>query len=103
MLSQASYLFLEVAVLLYLLTFCYEQWRLQKLLSPTFLKPALLLALAWVVLDLIAVNLRIWSFPATSSLPIRILGLPIEECMLFFLHTLVCYLLVENYLDDRVE
>lgn len=101
--GQISYLFIELAILAYLLAFCYEHWRLRILLSQRFWRPAFILAGVWLVLDTFAVHSRLWSFPPEGSLPLRIFGLPAEEIVLFFLHTLVCYLLVEVYLEAPNE
>ena len=94
---QASYLLLELAVLAYLLGFSYEYWRFRRLFSRTFFFPAVSLAVIWFSVDSLALHLALWEFPSEGNLPLRLLGLPLEEYILFFLHTLVCFILVEQY------
>ena len=92
--SASAYLFLELSILAFAIGVGWEQWNLKRLCSPRFLSAALGLAVVWFCLDQIAVRLGIWTFPEGGTLPIRILSLPIEEYMLFFLHTLICFLFI---------
>jgi lycopene cyclase domain-containing protein len=92
-----SYLFLELAMVVFFVGFCWEHIRSVGLTTWRFWRPALLLAAFWLVLDQIAVSLRIWAFPASGTLPIRILHLPVEEYILFLAHTLICILLLRLY------
>ena len=93
----SAYLFLELAILIYVLGFCWEQWRPRELLSRSFWGPAAGLATFWFVVDQLAVRIGLWNFPAGATLRPRVLALPLEECLLFFLHTLLCWLLVRHY------
>jgi len=94
---SSAYLFLELATIVFFLGFCWEQFRFTELTSGTFWKPALTLAVFWFAIDQIAVRAGIWSFPAGGTLQIRILHLPLEEYLLFFIHTLMCVLLLRLY------
>jgi lycopene cyclase domain-containing protein len=95
--SSAAYLFLELAIIVYAIGFGWEHWDVKRLLSPVYLYPAIGLAVLWFALDEIAVFLGLWSFPDGGTLPIRILSLPLEEYIIFFLHSLVCFILVNRY------
>jgi lycopene cyclase domain-containing protein len=88
---------MELALLVYAAGFGWELWNVRRLFSPRFLAAGGLLAAAWFVLDFIAIYLGIWSFPPGGTLPYRISLLPIEECILFFIHTLACYLFIRMY------
>jgi lycopene cyclase domain-containing protein len=98
--STSAYLFIEFAILVYAIGFGWEYWDLKRLMSREFLAAALGLALLWFLLDQTAVWLGLWSFPEGGTLPIRIFALPIEEYIIFFLHTLVCFVLVNRYLRN---
>ena len=100
---SSAYLFVELSLLVYLLGFGWEQWDLRELCSRLFWFPALCLACFWFLIDQIAAGLGLWVFPETGSLPIRLYSLPIEEYVLFFLHTLVCFIFLKHYsrADDK--
>jgi lycopene cyclase domain-containing protein len=95
--SSSAYLFLELAIVVFVLGFCWEEWRPRELMSRVFWRPALGLAVVWFAIDEVAVRLGLWSFPAGGTLPTRVLALPLEECALFVLHTLLCMLLLRHY------
>jgi|ERR1043166_1014032 lycopene cyclase domain-containing protein len=97
MARSSAYLFLELAILAYALGFGWEYWNLKRLFSRELLSIACGLALLWFSLDEIAVYLNVWAFPPGGTLPVRILSLPLEEYIIFFLHTLVCFILVNRY------
>lgn len=91
----SPYLFLELALLVFLLGFGWEQWCLRDLLSRWFWLTALGLACFWFVIDQIAVRMGLWSFPDNGSS--KLLLLPVEEYVMFFLHTLICLIFVRHY------
>ena len=91
----SPYLFLELALLVFMLGFGWEQWRLRDLLSRWFLLTALGLAGFWFVIDQIAVRMGLWSFPDDGSW--KLLLLPVEEYVMFFLHTVICLIFVRHY------
>jgi lycopene cyclase domain-containing protein len=93
----SPYLFLEFAVLAYIIGFGWEVLELQHLLSRRFLSAAMGLSVLWFGLDQIALGLDLWTFPNGGTLPFRLFSLPIEEYVLFFLHTLLCALLVRRF------
>ena len=94
---SSPYLFLELALLVFLVGFGWEQWRLQELLSRWFLFTSVLLAGFWFAIDQIAVHLGLWTFPETPTSNFRLASLPIEEYLLFFLHTVVCFIFLKHY------
>ena len=100
MASSAAYLFLELAIVVYFIGFGWEYWRAARFHSRTFLFAAVFLAGVWFLLDQIAIHLGLWTFPEGGSLPVRILALPIEEYILFFLHTVICLILIKRYSKD---
>jgi lycopene cyclase domain-containing protein len=100
MTQTSPYLFLELAMLVFLLGFGWEQWKLADLLSPWFLLTALGLACFWFAIDQVAVRLNLWIFPENEYSTFRLLSLPIEEYVMFFLHTVVCFIFVRHYSQD---
>jgi lycopene cyclase domain-containing protein len=97
----SPYLFLELALLVFLLGFGWEQWRLRDLLSRWFLLTAMLLAVFWFAIDQVALHLGLWTFPKTASSNFRLVSLPIEEYFLFFFHTFVCFVFLKHYSEGR--
>lgn len=98
---SSPYLFLELALFVFLLGFGWEQWRLRELWSRWFWLSALCLACFWFVVDQIAVRLNLWTFPPSGSSSFRLLSLPLEEYFLFFLHTVVCFILLKHHAEER--
>lgn len=97
---SSPYLFLELALLVFLLGFGWEQWRLSELFSSWFLLPAVCLACFWFAIDQVALRLNLWTFPVSVTSTFRLLSLPVEEYLLFFLHTLVCLIFLRHYSQD---
>jgi lycopene cyclase domain-containing protein len=93
---MGAYLFLELAIVVYVMGFGWEYWHAAQFGSRIFLISAMILASIWFVLDQIAVHLGLWTFPKSGTLPVRLFALPIEEYVLFFLHTLICFVLVKQ-------
>ena len=91
----SPYLFLELALLIFLLGFGWEQWDLRDIFSRRFVLTALGLACFWFVIDQIAVRLGLWAFPDSGNW--KVLSLPIEEYIMFFLHTIICFIFVRHY------
>jgi lycopene cyclase domain-containing protein len=100
MASTGAYFFLELAIVVYVLGFGWEYWHTAQLGSRTFLFAAGFLGCFWFALDQIAVRLGLWTFPSNGTLPFRLFDLPIEEYILFFLHTLICFVLVKQCSRD---
>lgn len=85
----------------YVIGFGWEHWETKKLCSPRFIGVALALALFWFSIDQIAIWLGLWTFPEGSTLAFRLFSLPLEEYLLFFLHTIICFVFVQQYLPNR--
>lgn len=98
---SAAYLFLELAVVAFLLGYCWEHLSFRRLGRWPLLLAAIGLASFWFVVDQIALYLNLWTFPQGGTLPFRLFDLPLEEYVLFFLHTLVCLGLLRQYSADR--
>ena len=96
----SSYLFLELALLVYLIGFGLQPWVEAPITSRRTLYAAIALGMFWFAIDEVALALRIWSFPEGGTLHLRVFGLPLEEYLLFFLHTVVCLVLIQQ--DRRV-
>jgi lycopene cyclase domain-containing protein len=97
---MSPYLFLELALIVFLFGFGWEQWRLRDIFSRWFLLTALGLACFWFVIDQAAVRLNLWAFPKHTNSP-QLLSLPIEEYFIFFLHTVICFIFVRHYSMDK--
>jgi lycopene cyclase domain-containing protein len=98
--ATSAYLFLELSILAYVVGFGWENWDSDRIFSRPNLYAACGLATFWFCIDQVAVGLGLWTFPDGATIPVRFLSLPIEEYLLFFLHTLICFLFVGNYARD---
>lgn len=98
---SSPYLFLELALVVFLLGFGWEEWRLGDLFSRWFWSAALGLACFWFVIDQAAVRLGLWAFPDEKMYPVKLLSLPVEEYAMFFLHTVICFIFVRHYTEDE--
>jgi lycopene cyclase domain-containing protein len=99
--AAASYLFLEIAIVISVYLFTAETAAFRSLFTRRFAQRAAVLFVVWLIVDLVAVRLGLWFFPAGGTLPVRILDLPLEEYALFFLHSVVCQMLVTGSEADR--
>ncbi len=98
--KQLSYIVFEVAafITISLVSFGFVRWS--KVFSIRFFSIVGLLLFLFVLIDLFALKLNLWSFPLEGSLSIRILGLPIEEYILLLLHMAGCIMLMEIFQND---
>jgi lycopene cyclase domain-containing protein len=88
-------LFLELSIVVFFLGFGWEHWSLRELGARLLWVPAISLACFWFLIDQVAIALGLWTFPGSGTVPIRLFSLPIEEYLLFFLHTLLCFILLK--------
>lgn len=95
-----SYLYLEVCVLAMVLAFWNGRLSWKVLYQNGFLHGTLILFLLWTVVDQIAIALALWEFPAEGNLPIRILGLPIEEYCIFILHAILTFAIIDTLREE---
>lgn len=97
----SPYLFLELALLVFLLGFGWEQWKLRDLFSGWFWRVALGLACFAFVMDQAAIRLGVWAFPDGSNFSLKLLSMPLEEYVMFFLHTMICFILIRHYSGEE--
>lgn len=100
--GRLAYLWLELASFLgvWLLSYGTFEWR--SILCPRFVRLATALYAIWLTLDACAVAAGIWYFPSEGSLPIRLLGLPLEEHLFLVLHTVLTFILL-SFLQARQQ
>jgi lycopene cyclase domain-containing protein len=98
---MSPYLFLELALIVFLLGFGWEQWQLRDIFSRWFLFTALGLACFWFVIDQAAVRLGLWAFPTRTNPSPQLLSLPLEEYLMFFLHSVICFIFARHYSIDE--
>lgn len=98
---MSPYLFLELALIVFLLGFGWEQWRLRDIFSRWFLLTALGLACFWFVIDQAAVRLGLWEFPDNGATSAKLFLLPLEEYVMFFLHSVICFIFVRHYSESE--
>lgn len=93
----SSYLFVELAIVVYLLGFCWEYLDVREFRRRSFWWAATSLTIVWFVLDQIALHLGLWTFPAGTTSAFRAFSLPAEEYAIFVLHTVLCSVLLRQY------
>jgi lycopene cyclase domain-containing protein len=94
---MTPYLFIELALIVFLLGFGWEQWSLRDIFSRRFLLVAFGVACFWFLIDQAAVRLELWAFPTHANSYPKLLSLPVEEYLMFFLHTIICLIFVRHY------
>jgi hypothetical protein len=105
--SHFSYMLLEIGMFLtiWLLSLNSVDW------GPLLTKQGLWLCISliafWFTLDQVGLLFGLWAFPAKGTLLFRFFGLPLEEYLLFIIHTLMCYMLLALFrpegIDDRLH
>ena len=92
-----SYVFVELGLLATAaaLTWRAEVWR--ELLQPVNARRVVSVTALWWTVDVVAVRIGLWSFPAGGTLPFRVAGLPVEEFLGLLTHTLVTFVLVRFF------
>ncbi|KAA0254707.1 MAG: lycopene cyclase domain-containing protein [Acidobacteria bacterium] len=91
--ARWSYLFLELAVLLTVLLLCAPHLSRVRARVGALISVVVGLFVMWCLVDWIAVSLGIWTFPPGGTLAYRWHGLPLEEYLVFLIHSGVCFLL----------
>jgi len=98
--SRYAYLFFEFS-LFFTILFLTTGWeRLGTLFTAPNIYKVIGLCVFFLVVDHTAVRIGIWHFPITGSVPIRLMGLPVEEYILAPLHCAVTFLLVELFSES---
>jgi lycopene cyclase domain-containing protein len=99
--QEFAYLFLEGCVLLAAAFLINRTTALRVLGSWRFIAVASVLFFVWFAVDSLAVWLGLWSFPRGRTLVFRLAGLPLEEILLFGIHSIVCLVLLEFFRRQR--
>ena len=89
-----SYLFFEVAGLFAALSVIYALGAARTLLTRRFAIVMAGLYGMWLSWDMLAISLEVFQFPTRGNLPIRLLGIPLEEHLFFLVHALVTWALL---------
>ncbi len=92
-----TYLFIEFAIFLTMLIFVIDIINWKKILSKQFFVVLFLLFILWFIIDQIAIMLELWHFPEGGTFSARIFNLPIEEYIIFLLHTIIVVMLLEIF------
>jgi len=98
----SPYLFLQLALLIFLLGFGWEQWKLRDIFSGWFVLTTLGLACFAFVMDQLAIRLGVWAYTDGGTLNYMLFSMPIEEYFVFFLHTLFCFIFIRHYSTEEL-
>lgn len=94
MTAATSYLFLEMCVLLMLFLFWDQRFDWGRLKKRGIVLGTIVLFCTWTIVDQVALSLGIWSFPGHGLLGVRFLRLPLEEYIVFVIHSLLSITLI---------
>jgi lycopene cyclase domain-containing protein len=92
-----SYFFVEVGLLLSAAAITWRSPLWRDLVRPIHARRIVGLTALWWAVDVVAVHLGFWHFPSGRTLPFRAFGLPLEEFLGLFTHTLVTFALVRFF------
>lgn len=92
--QNLSYLTFELAGLFGALLVIYSLGGIRTLISRRFMTLLASLSALWISWDYLAVYLDVFRFPREGNLPLRILGLPLEEHLFFFVHVITIWTIV---------
>ncbi len=92
--QNLSYFVFELFVLLGVGLVAHSLGIVYTVATRRFITVAAALYVFWVVLDVIAVRMGVFVFPARGNLPIRVLGLPLEEHLFFIVHVVAIWIVV---------
>ena len=98
--SNLSYLFLELTILItvYLISQNFIKW--DRIFNARSMVKIFLLTIFWFFIDQLAILLNLWNFPIGKTLPFRLFNLPFEEYILFIIHSILCYMLIAVFDND---
>ena len=100
MLENSAYLFIEIAVFITILLISNSYCDWEKFISNKFAITLFGLFILWFIIEQIAINLGVWSFPIGNTSSIRLLNVPIEEYFLMIINTFYCLMLLEIFNND---
>jgi len=92
-----SYFFVELGLLLSAAAITWRSSVWHDLVRPVYIRRIVGITALWWTVDIVAVHLGLWSFPPGRTLPLRAFGLPLEEFLGLFTHTLVTFVLVRFF------
>lgn len=92
--EQLSYVLFAGAALLTVLVIGYDSRVHRIATSRRFWHCCGVLFIFWFIVDQVAIELALWHYPARGTIPIRILRIPLEEYVLFVIHTILTLILV---------
>lgn len=97
---RSAYIFLEASVVCLVYAFCRNAFDWKGLVQRPTVFVTCGLFFLWFMIDQTAIHLRLWCFPPQGTLGLGFANLPVEEYVLFLLHTVICYMLVEVFHND---
>jgi len=100
---ESAYLFLEITIFFGVILLFPRSPVWRELGRPTRLRQFAVLFFVWLGVDVIALNLGLWHFPQGSTLRFRFLNLPIEELILFVIHSMLVLIVGFAFLDQEVH
>ena len=98
--DNLDYIVFEIGVILIIILFCYNKITWKVIISKSFLKIVTVLYFFWLIADLVGVRMRLWAFPEGNNIGIILLGLPIEEHLLFIIHTFSCLFILRLFQNE---
>lgn len=101
MLPSHSYAFLNICVIAFVVCIWTDRISAEELARYRLVQASVLLSVFWTLVDLLAVGAGLWEFPEGYTLPFRIFGLPLEEYVLFFIHTALVLVLIKAIEGER--
>jgi|SRR5579864_2222070 len=101
--STESYIYIEICTVALLLALWRQPLHVQELRKRGFFLGTAILFVFWWAIDELAVSFQIWTFPPEGTLPIRIFRLPIEEYVLFLIHSGLTFALLALLRTPRGE
>jgi len=95
--NRWAYLFLEIVVIITVFVFCSPRIQSNHFFNRRFVYCLLLLFVLWTLIDQLALKFELWSFPIKNTIGLRFLDLPLEEYLLFVIHTFLCMMLLQAF------
>lgn len=98
--NNLSYIFLEIAIFITIAIIAQNFIQFREFLNKQLILKFIALIIFWFIIDQIAIHLNLWSFPIGKTLNFRFFNLPLEEYILFLLHSIVCYMLIQIFRNE---
>lgn len=95
-----AYLFLEIiALIMFFLFSSHRKVQVNGFLMK-FSACLAVMVVFLTIMDVSAVHYQVWFFPSGKTLDFRFLTLPLEEHLLFYLHTIYSYMVLKVIYDE---